>query len=162
MFDLSTLHKGDVITLKSGAKREVVRLIDATGARGGIVDTKPVGGRYSRTSGFVLGDEVVDPNALKALVERTTFTGSGSAAMGVPVTQSARGDMGRYFVGTIVDVSDDRGAVWVRRYTDPADVSVLFSVSELELATSDDLVAAARYFLNGQYRETADLKAAAR
>lgn len=62
--DLSTLRKGDriiVADLPGGLTREriVVRVIDTTGARGGIVDTRPVVGRYSRSSGFVLGDEIV-------------------------------------------------------------------------------------------------------
>jgi len=62
--EIGALVKGDVIVvadLPNGGTRdrEVVRVIDRDGARGGIVDTKPVGGRYSRSNGFVLGDEIV-------------------------------------------------------------------------------------------------------
>jgi hypothetical protein len=62
--DLSKLNKGDrivVADLPGGLTREriVVRVIDLDGARGGLVDTRPVVGRYSRSSGFVLGDEIV-------------------------------------------------------------------------------------------------------
>jgi hypothetical protein len=35
-----------------------VRLIDATGELGGLVDTKPVDGRYSRSAGFVAGRDI--------------------------------------------------------------------------------------------------------
>ena len=59
--DLSTLKAGDTIVVRDPIEREriVVRVIDLDGARGGLVDTRPVVGRYSRTSGFVLGDEIV-------------------------------------------------------------------------------------------------------
>jgi len=61
MVDLNTLRKGDVIVVADPIEREriVVRVVDTTGARGGLVDTRPPVGRYSRTSGFVLGDEIV-------------------------------------------------------------------------------------------------------
>ena len=93
------------------------------------------------------------------LVARDSFFSHASAALGVPVTSFARGDSPRYFVGVIVDTSEDRQSVWVRRYTDDADVSVLYSVRELEPATDKDLAGAARHLLNQQYRETQDLKA---
>lgn len=95
---------------------------------------------------------------LRALVDKTTFTGSGSAAMGVAVTKFAAGDMGRQFLGSIVDVKVGDAGCWVRRFSDPADVSVWYSIRELELATPDDLVGAARYFLSLQVRETAELR----
>lgn len=61
--DLSKLHKGDrIVVREAGITREriVVRVVDLDGARGGLVDTRPVVGRYSRSSGFVLGDEIVE------------------------------------------------------------------------------------------------------
>jgi hypothetical protein len=61
--DLSKLHKGDrIVVREAGITREriVVRVVDLDGARGGLVDTRPVYGRYSRSSGFVLGDEIVE------------------------------------------------------------------------------------------------------
>ena len=59
--DLSTLEPGDVIVVRDPIEREriVVRVLDLEGVRGGLVDTRPFYGRYSRTSGFVLGDEIV-------------------------------------------------------------------------------------------------------
>lgn len=99
-------------------------------------------------------------DAFAAMVARDAIFGNRSAAYGWPVTSPARGDIGRYFVGVIVDVSEDRQSVWVRRYTDPADVSILYSVRELEPATKEDMASAASYFLNQQYREVCDLKAA--
>jgi len=60
--DLSTIRAGDVIVVADPIRREriVVRVIDLDGARGGLVDTRPMVGRYSRSSGFVLGDEIVE------------------------------------------------------------------------------------------------------
>ncbi len=61
MIDIAKLQKGDRIVVRDPIEREriVVRVIDTDGARGGLVDTRPPVGRYSRTSGFVLGDEIV-------------------------------------------------------------------------------------------------------
>jgi hypothetical protein len=98
-------------------------------------------------------------DAFAAMVARDAIFGNRSAAYGWPVTSPARGNSPRYFVGVIVDVSESRESVWVRRYTDPADVSVLYSVRELEPATKDDMATAASYFLNQQYREVQDLQA---
>lgn len=61
---LADLRRGETIVVNAGGrlvKRIVVRVVDANGAMGGIVDTRPVGGRYSRSSGFVLGTEIVEP-----------------------------------------------------------------------------------------------------
>jgi hypothetical protein len=61
--DLSKLRKGDRIVVRMNGHnvpRIVVRVVDLDGARGGIVDTKPVRGRYSPSSGFVLGDMIVE------------------------------------------------------------------------------------------------------
>lgn len=104
--------------------------------------------------------EPVERTGFRTLVESNSIFGTHSAALGVAVTKFAAGDLGRSFVGTVVDVSDDRKSVWIRRYSDPADVSILYSVRELELATNDDLVGAARYFLSLQYRETQELRKA--
>lgn len=65
MVEIKALHKGDRIVVRlypggPSTERIVVRVIDEDGARGGIVDTRPVVGRYSRSSGFVLGDEIVE------------------------------------------------------------------------------------------------------
>lgn len=59
--DLTSLEAGDVIVVRDPIEREriVVRVVDLEGVRGGLVDTRPLYGRYSRTSGFVLGDEIV-------------------------------------------------------------------------------------------------------
>ena len=38
----------------------VVRVVDLDGAKGGIVDCRFLGRRYSRTSGFVLASEIVE------------------------------------------------------------------------------------------------------
>ena len=59
--EIKDLVKGDRIVVRDPIEREriVVRVVDNDGARGGLVDTRPVIGRYSRTSGFVLGDEIV-------------------------------------------------------------------------------------------------------
>jgi hypothetical protein len=70
MIDIAKLQKGDIVQIEMlggfVARREVVRVVDTTGARGGIVDTKPVGGRYSRTSGYVLGDTIVAVESVEA------------------------------------------------------------------------------------------------
>jgi hypothetical protein len=61
--DIAKLRKGDVISVREHGtdifSREVVAVIDTDGARGGIVDTKPINGGYSRTAGYVLGDTIV-------------------------------------------------------------------------------------------------------
>jgi len=101
-----------------------------------------------------------EPTELQRLVDRDTFTGSGSAALGVAVSARKMGDLSRHFLGVIVEIPADRQGAWVRRYTDPKDVSVFYGIGELELATKDDLVEAARYFLHGQYAETRKLAAA--
>lgn len=59
MFNLSTLLPGDAIATSDRGVRIVVKVVDLDGARGGLVDTRPTVGRYSRTSGFELGDEVL-------------------------------------------------------------------------------------------------------
>lgn len=59
---IEALVAGDVVkvaTLDIVHERIVVRVVDVDGARGGIVDTKSADGRYSRVSGFVLGDEII-------------------------------------------------------------------------------------------------------
>lgn len=102
---------------------------------------------------------------LRDLIDRDSFIHPGvSAALGAAVTHVMRGDLARQrnVLGIIVDVPDDRRSVWVRRYTDGPDVAAVYSVSELELATPDDLVQVARYFLQRQYNETRDLQAAIR
>jgi len=69
--DLSTLRAGDRIRIQDRhvdfvpgmartRERIVVRVVDLDGARGGLVDTRPVDGRYSPTSGFEFGDEIVE------------------------------------------------------------------------------------------------------
>jgi hypothetical protein len=97
---------------------------------------------------------------LQDLVERDSFINPGvSAALGVTVARKAAGDIGREPLGVIVDVAPGRQSVWVRRFTDDVDVSVSYSLRELELATSQDLVEIARYFLGRQYREVGELRA---
>jgi len=106
----------------------------------------------------VLDQERKSP--LQVLVERNSITGTHSAALGAAVSRKAAGESVREVLGTIVDVSEPgRLGVWVRRYHDDAETSVWYSVRELELATQDDLVQVARYFLGRQYRETAELQA---
>ncbi len=63
--NVAELKRGDVLTLRSGHRRIVVRVIDATGAIGGLVDTTAMDGRYSRSAGFVAGKDIasVEPGA---------------------------------------------------------------------------------------------------
>jgi hypothetical protein len=61
---IDVLIPGDVILVDDrGAgeprQRIVVSVIDTDGARGGIVDTKDMDGVWSRTAGYVLGDEII-------------------------------------------------------------------------------------------------------
>lgn len=97
---------------------------------------------------------------LKTLVATQSFTGSGSVARGVPVSREAAGTRGREFVGIIVDVAEGGLGVWVRRPSDDADVSVWYSVNELDVASSEELAQIARFFLNRQYLEVAELRSA--
>lgn len=57
---IDVLIPGDVILVEGRGQREVVAVIDADGARQGIVDTKDMDGVWSRTAGYVLGDEIVE------------------------------------------------------------------------------------------------------
>lgn len=62
--EIAALIAGDVVVVEDGLgyqeERVVTRVVDATGARGGIIDTKPVGSRRkNRTSGFRFGEQIV-------------------------------------------------------------------------------------------------------
>lgn len=67
--EIAALQKGDVIVVEYGSgyqeEREVMRVVDTDGARGGLVDTKPVTGRYSRSNGFRFGDEIVEVTGIR-------------------------------------------------------------------------------------------------
>jgi hypothetical protein len=94
---------------------------------------------------------------LKELVKRNQIVHpEHSAALGVPVAY-----VGGYRqpLGVIVEVTEDRGAVWVRRFDDPADTTVLYSLNEVEAMTTADLASVARLFLGRQYREAVEIKA---
>lgn len=70
---IAALQPGDVIEVVGGrevVRRIVVRVVETTGARGGIVDTRPMTGGYSRTAGFVLGDHVVGVVSMRKAAAR--------------------------------------------------------------------------------------------
>lgn len=97
----------------------------------------------------------------KDLVDRDQIVVPGvSAALGAAVSHRAMGNLTRHFLGVVVEVMPDRRSVWVRRFHDDADTSVWYAVRDLELATTEDLVEAGRYFLNRQYREVGELRKA--
>lgn len=77
--DLSHLKPGDVLTLVGGRKRIVVRVIDATGELGGLVDTKALDGRYSRSAGFEAGRDIeaVEPGAAKGILDKAEQAAAG-------------------------------------------------------------------------------------
>lgn len=61
--EITDLVEGDVVIVEDGLgyqdERIVVRVVDADGALGGLVDTKALDGRYSRSNGFRAGNEIV-------------------------------------------------------------------------------------------------------
>jgi hypothetical protein len=68
--EIAALVKGDVVVVEDGLgyqeERLVVRVVDTDGARGGLVDTQRVGGRYSRSNGFRFGDQIVEVQRMAA------------------------------------------------------------------------------------------------
>lgn len=97
---------------------------------------------------------------LAEMVKQQRIMGGGSVALGVPVTFVGRGDLAgrRDPLGVIVEIGAEGYGVWVRRFTDPADVQVLYPLSEVEVATQADLASIARTMLAWQYRETAEVR----
>ncbi len=95
---------------------------------------------------------------LRTLIDTPSFSGA-SSALGRTVTAVRPGGFQREPLGVIVDVKHGDAGVWVRRFTDEADVSVWYAVRDLELASTEDLVSIARTMLNWQYREVIDLRA---
>ncbi len=99
---------------------------------------------------------------LETLVETNQIINpTQSVALGQVV--SRKESAGGGVVGVIVDVAQDRKAVWVHPYTDERDdVAVWYSVRELEIASQQDLAGIGRYFMNHQYRTARSLMKAAK
>ena len=96
-------------------------------------------------------ESIARTQPLRDLVARKQIIGTGSAALGVPVTLVSGA---RRPLGVVVGVSENGpDYVWVHRYDDEPDVSALYSVRELEIATRDDMADVGRMFAGRLYRD---------